>query len=280
MRSGAHAPTLPEPRLLEGRDGWAFLCDDANGNLDQLLGDLRFTEPDLREYRAILQARQRRLEELGIPYLFAVVPSKEAIYPERLPASSPQVGVPQLTGQLTEALADTAVRVVDLHAPMCAAAQAGAELYYLRDCHWNFDGALLGAQTLLAALRSEGFVEAQLDERELLREEITVKGDLTGKERVALRDGRLVPVTAELEPVIREPDRKPDLAALGLRRVPTPEHLVVSRSRETVILENERRRTGPRAIVYRDSFGDYLQRLSARPSRAPPGCGRARSTCG
>jgi alginate O-acetyltransferase complex protein AlgJ len=268
MRWGAHAPALPEPRLLEGRDGWAFLCDDANGNLDQLLGDLRFTEPDLREYRAILQARQRQLDELGIPYLFAVVPSKEAIYPERLPASSPRVGIPQLTDQLTGALADTAVDIVDLHAPMRAAAQAGAELYYLRDCHWNFDGALVGAQALLAALRVNGFAGAQLDERELRREEITVKGDLTGKQRVALRDGRLVPVTTELEPVIREPDRKPDLTALGLRRVPTPEHLAVSRSRETVILENERRPTGPRAIVYRDSFGDYLQPfLSAAFSR-------------
>jgi alginate O-acetyltransferase complex protein AlgJ len=259
MRWGAQAPTLPEPRLLEGREGWAFLCDDANGNLDQLLGDLLFTEPDLHDYRAILQARQRHLARLGIPYLFAVIPSKEAIYPERLPASSPQVGIPGLTDQLTEALAGTKVKIVDLHSPMRAAARAGGELYYLRDCHWTFDGALVGAQALLGALRSIGFTEAQLDERELSRVDVTVEGDLTGKERVALRDGQLVAATSEMEPVVREPDRKPDLAALGLRRVPTPEHLVVSPTRETVILEHERRPAGPRAIVYRDSFGDYLQ---------------------
>jgi alginate O-acetyltransferase complex protein AlgJ len=264
MRWGAQAPTLPEPRLLEGRDGWAFLCDDANGNLDQLLGDLRFTAPDLRDYRAILLARQRHLAQLGIPYLFAVIPSKEAIYPERLPASSPQVGIPGLTDQLTAALAGTDARIVDLHGPMRAAAQVSAEhangeLYYLRDCHWTFAGALVGAQTLLEALRSIGVIDTQLDEHGIPREDITVKGDLTGKERVALRDGRLVAATAEMEPVVREPDRKPDLAALGLRRVQTPEHLVVSRTRETVILEHERRRGGPSAIVYRDSFGDYLQ---------------------
>jgi alginate O-acetyltransferase complex protein AlgJ len=259
MRWGAQAPTLPEPRLLEGRDGWAFLCDDANGNLDQLLGDLRFTEPDLRDYRAILLARRQHLARLGIPYLFAVIPSKEAIYPELLPASSPQVGIPGLTGQLTEALAGTDVRIVDLHGPMRATALAGGELYYLRDCHWTFDGALAGAKTLLEALRSIGFADARLDERELSRADITVKGDLTGKERVALRDGRLVAATSEMEPVVREPDRKPDLAALGLRRAQTPEHLAISRTRETVILEHERRPGGPRAIVYRDSFGDYLQ---------------------
>jgi alginate O-acetyltransferase complex protein AlgJ len=289
MRWGAQAPTLPEPRLLEGRDGWAFLCDDANGNLDQLLGDLRFTEPDLRDYREILVARQRHLAQLGIPYLFAVIPSKEAIYPRRLPASSPQVGIPGLTGQLTEALAGTDVRIVDLHGPMRTAAQADAaqagaaqaggaqtgeeragaaqagaarasgELYYLRDCHWTFAGALVGGQTLLEALRAIGVTDARLDEREVSYEDVTVKGDLTGKERVALRDGRLVAATAEMEPVVREPDRKPDLAALGLRRVPTPEHLVVSRTRETVILEHERRPGGSHAIVYRDSFGDYLQ---------------------
>jgi alginate O-acetyltransferase complex protein AlgJ len=259
MRWGAQAPKLPEPRLLEGHDGWAFLCDDANGNLDQLLGDLRFTEPDLRDYRAILLARHEQLARLGIPYLFAVVPSKEAIYPERLPASSPQVGVPELTGQLADALGDTDVRIVDLHGPMRAAARAGAELYYLRDCHWNFDGALVGSQALLAALRALGLVRTRLQEREIARVDVSVQGDLTGKERVALRDGRLVASTSELEPVVREPDRKPELAALGLRRVPTPAHLVVSRTRETVILENERCPTAPSAVVYRDSFGDYLQ---------------------
>jgi alginate O-acetyltransferase complex protein AlgJ len=259
MRWGAQAPTLPEPRLLEGRDGWAFLCDDANGNLDQLLGELHFTEPDLRDYRAILLARQRHLARLGIPYLFAVVPSKEAIYPEHLPASSPQVGIPRLTGQLVEALRDTEVQIVDLHGPLRATALAGGELYYLRDCHWTFDGALVGAQALLAALRSIGFSQARLDERELTRTDTTVRGDLTGKQRVALRDGRLVAATAEMEPVVREPDRKPELDALGLRRVPTPPHLSVSPSRETVILEHTHRPAGPHAIVYRDSFGDYLQ---------------------
>jgi hypothetical protein len=259
MRWGAQAPKLPEPRLLEGREGWAFLCDDANGNLDQLLGALRFTEPDLRDYRAILLARQEHLAQLGIPYLFAVVPSKEAIYPERLPTSSPQVGIPVLTGQLAAALANTDLQIVDLHGPMRAAARAGAELYYLRDCHWNFDGALVGSQALLGALRALGFAPAPLEEREIARVDVTVEGDLTGKERVALRDGRLVASTAELEPLVREPDRKPELTALGLRRAPTPDHLVVSRTRETVILENERLPNGARALVYRDSFGDYLQ---------------------
>jgi hypothetical protein len=269
MRWGAQAPTLPEPRLLEGREGWAFLCDDANGNLDQLLGDLLFTEPDLRDYGAILRARHQQLEQLGIPYLFAVIPSKEAIYPVRLPTSTPQVGIPKLTDQLATALAGTGVRIVDLHQPMRSAARAGGELYYLRDCHWNFDGALVGAQALLQALRAIGFTHARLDERELTRADITVKGDLTGKERVALVDGMLVAVTGELEPELREPDRKPDLAALGLHRVQTPEHLAVSSTRETVILENERRPGGPTAIVYRDSFGDYLQPfLSGAFSRA------------
>jgi len=258
MRWGAHAPEIPDPQLLEGRDGWAFLCNDANGNLDQLLGELRFTEPDLRDYRAILTARHDELEQLGIPYLFAVVPSKETIHPEHLPASTPQVGEPRLTGQLTAALADTDVRIVDLHRPMRAAALDGAELYYRRDCHWNFAGALVGAHALLAALRTSGFPTASLDEQ-LSWLPTRVKGDLTDKQRVALRDGRLVPISAQTEPEIREPDNKPDLDALGLRRLPTPERLAVSPTRETVILANEHRPDGPTAIVYRDSFGDYLQ---------------------
>ncbi len=259
MSWGADAPTLPDPRLLEGREGWAFLCDDANGNLDQLLGDLAFTQPDLRDYREILLARHEGLARLGIPYLFAVPPSKETIHPEYLPATDPPLRDPRPVGQLREALAGSDVRIVDMHAPMRAAARAGAELYYRRDCHWNFAGALVASQALLAALRETGFPDASLDEREPCYEDVSVKGDLTGKERVALVDGRLVPATPEMEPVVREPDRKPIFAALGLSRVETPARLKVSKTRETVILANERRPTGPRAIVYRDSFGDYLQ---------------------
>jgi alginate O-acetyltransferase complex protein AlgJ len=266
MSWGADAPTLPDPRLLEGLDGWAFLCDDANGNLDQLLGDLAFTEPDLRDYREILLGRHEALARLGIPYLFAVPPSKETIHPEYLPATDPPLRDPRPLGQLRQALADTEVRILDMHASMRAAARAGAELYYRRDCHWNFAGALVASQALLAGLREAGFPDASLDERELspderepAYEDVSVKGDLTGKERVALVEGRLVPASSEMEPVVREPDRKPVFSALGLRRLETPEHLQVSKTRETVILANERRPDGPRAIVYRDSFGDYLQ---------------------
>jgi alginate O-acetyltransferase complex protein AlgJ len=259
MRWGEDAPELPGPCLIEGRDGWAFLCNDANGSLDQLLGDLLFTDADVRLYRDILLRRQESLRRLGIPYLFAIAPSKETIHRETLPQVIPAHLQPALVGQLAAALEGEAVRMVDLHAPLRSAALGGAEVYYRRDCHWNWEGGLIAARALLDVVRDVGVPGANLDERRISWISSSYRGDLVGKPRTRFLDGRLLNASGESEPDVLEPDRRPNLTAMGVRTLQTPERLEVSKTRPSVVLANEALPDAPRAIVYRDSFGEHVR---------------------
>jgi SAM-dependent methyltransferase len=253
MRYDPHPPDLPDPRVLEGQDGWAFLCDDANGNLDQLLGELCFTASDLRDYRAILERRSHELERLGIPYIFAVAPSKEAIHPERLPQTTPPVGPPQTAHQLLRCLSESTVRTVDLHAVLRPLALAGEELYYRRDAHWTYDGAYHAALALLEAVRAAGVQAQSPAAQSLTWVPERFVGDLADKPSVALLDGRLQEVAQAVPAGIEEVARRPGYGSLGLRQLGVPPHLEVSPTRPTVVLENHLTPTAPRALVYRDS---------------------------
>jgi hypothetical protein len=46
---------------------------------------------------------------------------------------------------------------------------------------------------------------------------------------------------------------------MGVRAVATPAHLEVSKTRPSVVLVNDERQDAPRAIVYRDSFGEHVR---------------------
>lgn len=259
MLWGEQAPALPGPCLIEGCDGWAFLCNDANGSLDQLLGDLVFTDADVDLYRDILVRRHEALAERGIPYLFAVAPSKETIHSEALPQTiSPRLR-PQLTRQLGAALEGSGLRMVDLHDPLRRAALAGEEVYYRRDCHWNWSGGLLAARTLLEEARRAGLTDARLEEERLRWMPSSYRGDLVGKPRTRFCEGRLLNVPGETEPDAPELEQRPDLLASGVRTPATPAHLEVSKTRPSVVLVNDERPRAPRAIVYRDSFGEHVR---------------------
>jgi SAM-dependent methyltransferase len=258
MRYNPPPPDLPKPRVLEGEEGWAFLCDDANGNLDQMLGELRFTESDLRDYREILETRHRELARIGIPYFFAIAPSKEAIHPERLPETMPPVGPPDTARQLLDALRGSPVRAIDLHTPLRALAVAGQDLYYRRDAHWTYDGALVAARTLLDAIRAAGVAVEPPVDRALTWVQERFVGDLADKPAVALIEGQLEPVTPSVPAGTDETDHRPGLGSLGLRQLSVPTQLAVSSTRASSVVENHLKPKAPRLIVYRDSSARWL----------------------
>jgi SAM-dependent methyltransferase len=258
MRYNPLPPDLPSPRVLEGKEEWAFLCDDANGNLDQMLGELRFTDGDLRDYVEILRARHRELARLGIPYFFAIAPSKEAIHPERLPETTPAIGPPDTARQLLDALRGSSVNAVDLHTPLRSQAVTGRDLYYRRDAHWTYDGALIAARALLDAIHSAGVeVRAPLD-RELAWVQEHFVGDLADKPMVALVDGKLEPLPTPVRAGVEEAGRRPGLGSLGLRQLSVPRQLAVSPTRASIVVENHLKPEAPRMLVYRDSSARWL----------------------
>jgi hypothetical protein len=246
------------PYALEGADGWAFLVEDGNGNLDQLLGDLTITPRDLERYVELLSERQRRLAELGIPYLFAVAPSKESIHPRYLPDCSPELGSPTLGSQLISAARGDGLSVVDLHAPLRERAAAGERLYFKRDTHWTYQGgARSAARCLLETARAAGVSAAGVDESQVVWVERTIEEDLFDKPRVRLVAGRLHPLEHDQLPE-RELVKIPNKAAYGLPSIPTPAALEAATTPFTTVFRSEKRPDAPRAIIYSDSFGTQL----------------------
>ncbi len=195
MLWGSQAPKLPGPRLLEGRDGWGFLCNDANGSLDQILQRLTFTRHDADAFAEILLRRHEECRRMGIPYLFALAPSKETIYTDELPDTTPSLARPLLGEQIRVALggASSPVHIVDIHEPLRAArAAAPPDLYYKRDCHWNYEGGLVASQALVEAARADGVALPDVDVDRASWFDTKFRGDLIGKPRVKLAHGRLV----------------------------------------------------------------------------------------
>jgi hypothetical protein len=240
-------PALPDGRVLAATEGWAFPCDDAFGSIEQMLGRLVLTAPDLRDYRRLLEVRADHLEALGIAYLVAIAPSKAAIHPERLPSSSPRLEAPRLASQLLEVLDASNVAAVDLESALRREALGGEQLFHLRDRRWNHAGALVAARAILeAATRVCAGLEPTLAQADIVWRQARHDGDLAGRPGVALRDGRLQP---SVFPGSDEQVSRPDDIALGLSR---------TLADGTLVVECSIRAAAPRALVLHDSSGPWL----------------------
>jgi alginate O-acetyltransferase complex protein AlgJ len=130
-----------------GRDGWLFLADE-----------LRFgpgSAKAMRERLALLDAANRALAARGILLVVALVPDKARVYErylrdERVPAE--HAG---RYAQALRALRAGGVAVVDLLAPLGAAADR-EPLYYRTDTHWNHAGARIAANAIAEEIRARG----------------------------------------------------------------------------------------------------------------------------
>ncbi|HEY7831200.1 MAG TPA: methyltransferase [Solirubrobacteraceae bacterium] len=263
MRRDPTPADLPEPRVLVGRDGWLFLCDDANGSLDQLLGDLTLTSADLAHYLNMLGQRHDALAALGIPYVFAIAPAKESVYPQMLPSSVPVATRPRPIDQILQAVADhPALAPLDLRDALREGALDGEPVYYRQDAHWNYRGAWLAVQAIVREVRRRGVVIPSYDEYEIDWQDATpITGDLADKEQVDLLDGRLVAPPGERR-IAAEPEteQRPDPWKLPQARSVSPSSdLEVSETRGTVAYESHTDPSLPRALIYGDSYARWLR---------------------
>lgn len=236
----------PQPEVIRGRDGWFYYADD-NG-LDDILSERPLSATDLDTWAATLQHTQDWLAARGIAYVFTIAPDKPQIYPEFLPASlhavSPVTRADQLVAHLR---AHTSVHVVDPRQALRVAA-ASERVYHRTDSHWNDAGAVLAARQLIAELDRQaprlGLDEATLAPAAFTRRDrVTPAMDLARMLRLTrwLHETRveLVPVTPRGARVVEPVDGDPDFGE------------------PRVVTERPDGR-GPRALIYRDSFGSGL----------------------
>lgn len=141
--------------VMRGEDGWFYWLGEDGRSLDRhYRGTLDFPQADVDNTVAELARRRDWLAARGIGYVVAVVPEKYTIYPEHLPAWVARMPGPTPYDRVRAAIErDGRVTLVDLR-PALRAAKARERVYYQTDSHWNYNGAVVGYDEIMRAVRA------------------------------------------------------------------------------------------------------------------------------
>lgn len=135
------------PKALAGDNGW--LVYTAENDIDDYQKIGLFSEEQLVQFRQNLDALSAAYAARGIDLIVVVVPNKNTIYPERVPARIPVLGNDSRLDQVIAHLqANGSEQIVDLR-PALLAAKQERQIYYATDTHWNDYGAYLAYAALL-----------------------------------------------------------------------------------------------------------------------------------
>ncbi len=146
----------PVNKVLVGREGWLYYAGDDGREFERRRAPVDGSSA--KQAAAVADGigqRVRYLAERGARYVMVVVPDKQTIYPEHLPAAHQRrTGVSPLDVLLATAPPEIRRHIVDLR-PALLAAKHERQLYFRTDSHWNESGAWVGHLETLAAVRRE-----------------------------------------------------------------------------------------------------------------------------
>ncbi len=168
----------PVNDVIVGRDGWLFYSNPSDGlDIRNFSGHWPHDAAVVDGWLSGQEGRRQQYARLGARYLIALAPDKQSLYPEFVPF---RYG-PQAPGVMGELLARAPsypdLPVLDLRP---ALRQAGGELYYKGDTHWNARGAFTAASVIVERLRRDVPSVGTIHESEYAVEEsVRDIGDLT-----------------------------------------------------------------------------------------------------
>ncbi|PPD16070.1 MAG: hypothetical protein CTY25_03605 [Methylobacterium sp.] len=261
-RAFFHLPQEPgsqtqSARALLGRNRWLFLADDSNRCLMQITGRFPVSDKALADYRASFVRRRAILNDLGIPYLFFIAPTKEVVCSDRLPRGI-EVDLDRMpASRISRAVAEDGFDI-QLLAHALRAGEAERSTYFRTDTHWNAYGAHVAYRHVINEVGKIVACGAPHPYANFaLKPYAGWRGDLAHKEKVCLGDGidDLVPVSPSAFPrsVFAEDIEQLFDESGMVKDVKPDDHLRISRTRDTVVREHVDKSL-PRAVFLRDSF--------------------------
>ena len=251
-------PDNPNIGSLEGKSGWYYLVNDTNRCMDQFRGLVRFSAEEIAQYQQIFESRGNYFKEKNIPYICSIVPGKETVYSEFLPAGIEKGKLPSPLDQLLKATSGIkGVEMLDLRTTLLASKHLG-QLYYNFDTHWTPTGAFLGYLAIMEKVKKH-FPKIQPMRFEAMNR-VSVQrnvSDLVVKTQYNFKDAEFV--KADPQKVLEHETSLQLYPKGGFTAKPAivPEHLKVSKTRATIIYEKDDP-TLPTAVVFRDSAGDWI----------------------
>ena len=143
----------PMPKVINGKEGWLFYNDPADGvSMPDYCGLAPFSQRRLEQIRQKVDNLNARLKEKGIQLLIVVAPNKHTIYPEYLPAmelrASERTRLDQLLDHFQK---NSEVPVLDLRKAL-QQAKFSMPVYYRNDTHWNKFGAFIAYREIIRFL--------------------------------------------------------------------------------------------------------------------------------
>lgn len=223
-------------RVLVGRRGWLFLRGDHNDANGQHTGRVRFTDADREALALLLEGREALAREAGTIWLTAIVPDKEILYAEHLPAEI--VPVEQRPVHDFLAIAERAGAPATYLLEALRQAKPAGDLYMRTDTHWNYRGAYFAYRAICEELRRLGVEVATVDEDWIDWREEPFEGDLGGK--------------------LPHPSGGVDLKATLTRSWGRRVYDNAIRNHGRVMIHEQDRRQRPSCLVFGESFGETL----------------------
>jgi hypothetical protein len=139
--------------IEEGKNGWLYIRS-AEANFFHLAVErANWANFHLPIFTAQLLGRHARLTALKIPYIVAIAPEKQSVYPENL-LSARQVIRPAMAELMTSACANAGIEAVDLM-KLLISAKGVLDLYSEEDSHWNQFGAYIAYRAIVEAIQKK-----------------------------------------------------------------------------------------------------------------------------
>lgn len=123
-------------KVLDGKEGWRFLCNDTNDVISQIQGLMPLSYEEIQLWRATINARKEFAEKLGARYYYLIVPNKHCVYKEKLPDNL-TVSDARAAVQLAQAFRDSIIYPLEY-----LRLQNEQPIYRKDDTHWNMLGLI------------------------------------------------------------------------------------------------------------------------------------------
>lgn len=259
-----HIPSKPtqldRAQAIVGKDHWLFLCNDSNRCIEQVTGQFRFSDKQLEQYKRVFCARREKLAKHGIPYVFAIAPTKELVYTDKLPETlhlSQELFPYQ---QVMHALEEEGFEILSLHDTLIRGKELG-QVYHRTDTHWNSLGGYLAYCRIMTELdKYIGCGQASPLDSFKTRQHVGLTSDLSNKQKVAYLNGEFYtihPSYFDANAFTEEVSALLPHDGFKAKTVDIPEALAISPTRPTVVREVDDASL-PTLMVMRDSFATNL----------------------
>lgn len=234
--------TSPSPRVWVGANG--FLFYNHNGDEAYMMANDPDSHLYLEYWAHELSARHLVLNDIGCKYLVVIVPNKQTVYPELMPATGRRDRPDVMDQFLNCERLNPNLRVLDLREPLRNAKNTD-QIYLLTDTHWTAEGAHIAYSEIVRAL-SDWFPElAPLPRKRFTR--IPGRIDCGDLAIMVGLEGRLGEDMIYLEPGGR-PRETGEAVPMEGPRFAHVKSLAYNKDGTTL----------PRAVMFCDSFGEFL----------------------